>query len=614
MCGILIHIKKEGFSKKDLNTALESLSIINHRGPDGDGLILINSNNGDFRYINSGNVPSHIHCSNLNDQELGGYNILMGHKRLSIFDLSANGFQPMICKKTGNIIVYNGEIYNWKDIRKELILKGYTFSSETDTEVILAAYDYWGEECFKRFNGMWALAIFDKVSGNIILSRDRFAVKPLFYSEINNEVLFVSEIKQFLVYRNHIRGYNTKLINYFLNEGLINFNEETFFSGIYRFPSSEISLLLTRELKLSFKKYYTLNTDQIKLSEEDAIQKFRYLLNDAVELRLAADVPVGVAVSGGLDSSSIFAIAYNQLKGQGKERFLNTFSVIAKKEEGDESQYIEALLKDYNCKKNFVSIIDDFSIDDLKQHLYMHDFPTVSASFYADYCLSRLIKRCNTTVVLNGQGADEVFAGYHHHFYKYVVSLFKQFKFKLYKEQVNAFNEIKGFDESKVKSAVRSELIIHLKSLFGKHITDDYGCARRWIESKSLNEQMKIDFLEATIPNYLASNDRNTMTFSLESRHPFMDYRLVEFGFSLPDHLKIDKGFQKVLIRKAMHELPDSIRWRKDKMGFTTPEKKLMKKISEENLINKSLVENIGIKFKEDFKYYSLAIWLEKYK
>ncbi len=614
MCGILVHIKKEGLNKQDINSALESLKIIDHRGPDGDGLILINSTNGDYRFINSGNVPRHIHCSDLNEQELGAYNILMGHKRLSIFDLSANGFQPMICKKTGNIIVYNGEIYNWKELRSELISKGYSFFSETDTELILAAYDYWGDKCFNKFNGMWALVIFDKVSGNVLISRDRFAVKPLFYSQLEGEILIASELKQYLVYRKHVRGYNIKLIEYFLKEGLINFNEETFFKGVFRFPSSETALLSIKDFKLRFTHYYTLNIEQVKISEQDAIEKFRFLLNDAVNLRLAADVPVGVAVSGGLDSSSIFALAYNQLKAAGKESYLNTFSVIAKNEEGDESQFIEALLKDYHCKKNYVSVVDDFSIGDLKQHLYMHDFPTVSASFYADYILSRLVKRCNTTVVLNGQGADEVFAGYHHHFYKYASTLFRQFKFKMYKEQVDSFNEIKGFDSSKVKAAVKSEVITQLKSLFGVHIKDSYGCAKRWIESKSLNEQMKIDFLEATIPNYLASNDRNTMTFSTESRHPFMDYRLVEFGFSLPDHLKINKGFQKVIIRKAMHELPDSIRWRKDKMGFTTPEKKLMKKITDENLIDKSLVEQIGIPFKEDFKYYSLAIWLEKYR
>ncbi|MFN8229530.1 MAG: asparagine synthase (glutamine-hydrolyzing) [Bacteroidia bacterium] len=614
MCGIFAHIKNTSLTQQNLIDALTALSSINHRGPDGDGLILINSNTNSFQFINSGRCPNSINAKNINDVNPAEFNIILGHKRLSIFDLSDNGFQPMICKQTGNIIVFNGEIYNWKQIREELKNINYPFTSETDTEVILAAYKTWGEKCVERFNGMWAFVIYDAIKRNCFISRDRFGVKPLFYAQQNSEIILASEVKQYLHFKNLIGEYNLNLMKFYLEESIICFNNDTFFTNLFRFPVSSNCILSLKNLQLNFTKYYTLNTTKLNLSTNDAISEFRFLLNDAIKLRLAADVPVGVAISGGLDSSSILALAYEQLKIVNKSHLLNTFSVVARGEEGDESKHIDELLKHYNCKNNFVSILDEFSTNDLREHLFMHDYPAVTSSFYADYCLSKLIKSTNTTVVLNGQGADEVFAGYHHHFYKYAASLLSNLKYKLYKEELNSFVTVKGLNKEKVSKAIQSELKYWLKAKVGKSYKNFYDVKNRWLNSKNLSEQLYIDLFEYTIPNYLASNDRNTMAFSLESRHPFMDYRLIDFGFKLKDSLKIKNGFQKHIIREAMVELPDNIRWRKDKMGFTTPENKVLRTLQNENAVNKSILKDYGIDFKEDYKYYSLAIWFEKYK
>ncbi len=612
MCGILAYFKTSPLTQTDFENARKALTSIDHRGPDGEGLCVINTNTGEHKFIRTDkSLGIGEELSSIN---LANYNLIFGHKRLSIFDLSTAGFQPMLCKRTGNILLFNGEIYNWFEIREELKQKGYSFQTQTDSEVILAAYDNWGEECLNHFNGMWAIIIYDKAKQTIFAARDRYAVKPLFYSQTNSAIIYASEMKQFLFYKASIGKYNIDLINYFLDEGLINFNAETFFTNVFRFPNAAYVVIGKRNFNLEFKKYYTLAVESTHLSYQEAVEKFTNLLNDAVKIRLRADVPLGVAVSGGLDSSAIFALAYEQLKQSNNQNLLNTFSVISPNEEGDESKHINALLANYECLKHNISPLSEFSVEDLKKHLYYHDFPTITSSFYADFCLSRLTAQHGVKVLLNGQGADEVFAGYHHHFYKYAATLLKQLKFTQYKEEVDAFSKVKSFDKERIKNAVNSELKLWLKQKVGFKLKDKYGLKNAWLNAKDLNAQMRIDLLEGMIPNYLASNDRNTMTFGVESRHPFMDYRLIEFGFSLPDNFKIKNGFQKVIIRDAMPGLPESIRWRKDKMGFTSPESKILDLLNKSEAIKRSVLNDIGLKFSNDFRHYSLAIWLETYR
>lgn len=613
MCGIFAHIKTEPLTEADVKQAELALSVINHRGPDGDGMILLNSATGDFTFFRTPKTPESIPASGLSTITLSKYNIILGHKRLSIFDLSSNGFQPMVDTTTGNVIIFNGEIYNWREIKTELLALGHHFKSQTDTEVILAAYKEWGVDCFNHFNGMWAIVLFDKQRQQVLASRDRFSVKPLNYALNSKEIIYASEIKQLAHYAHLTGGFNTGIIQYFLNEGLVAFDEHTIYNNVFSFPQSHYAYILPVNIQQKCIPYYTLKPQARSIDFKSAVQEFKFLLNDAIRLRLRADVPVGVALSGGIDSSSIFVLAHQQLQESGQSKNLNTFSIVSPGHSEDESEHINALIKEYKSINHFDNPSLRFSVNDLKNHLFYHDFPAPSPSFYADFCLSRLVRKQNVTVILNGQGADEVFAGYHHHFYKYIASLYKDLKFKLYREQLNAFLEVKNISKQKVDAAVKSELKQYLKSIFGIKIKDTYHTKDKWLYSKNLTEMMMVDLQSTAIPFYLTSNDRNTMAFGLESRHPFMDYRLIEFGFSLPDHFKIDNGFQKLIIREAMNELPDSIRWRKDKMGFTVPETVFMSTLQEDKTILKKELEQLGIPFQETFRHYSIAIILEHF-
>lgn len=613
MCGILTHFKNTPLTHSDLTLALNSLAYIDHRGPDSDGLMLINTDNGKFTAVRTAKTPADISAVPLNEVNPADYNLIFGHKRLSIFDLSSNGFQPMRCPKTGNIIVFNGEIYNFYEIRLELQEKGHSFATGSDTEVILAAYAQWGHKCLARFNGMWSFIIFDNTRKQLFVTNDRFGVKPLYYSSSDTEIVFASELKQFLAYP-HLKGdYNKPLIKYFITENLIDFNNQTFFANVFRFLKSTYAVLDKPSKKFTVNSYYKLEIKKTSYSFKDAQERFKELLNDAVKIRLRADVPVGIAVSGGLDSSSIFVLAHKQLKEQGKEKNLRTFSATFPNNKVDESTHIHNLLKHYDCIKHEVNPLDYFSVEDLRRHLFQHDYPSTTASFYSDYCLSRLTSQHNVKVLLNGQGADEIFAGYHHHFYKYAASLLRNLKFAYYNEQVNAYSSVKGISLEKIKRAVYSDVKLILKQKLGIKIKDNFSAKSDWLYAKNLDELMLVDMLQTAIPNFLTSNDRNTMSFGVESRHPFMDFRLVEFGFSLPDEYRINNGFQKLIMREAMNELPEEIRWRKDKMGFVTPDDEFIKLLAANNTINKDILRKVDLDFKEEYKYYSLAIWMNEY-
>lgn len=610
MCGILVHFKQNSLDNNDVENAFSSLASINHRGPNGEGLCLINTENGAFEFIKTN--QSHGVGRPLSELKPSDYNLILGHKRLSIFDLSVAGAQPMLCPKTKRLIIFNGEIYNWHELKVELVAKGYTFQTQTDTEVVLAAYDYWGDNCLSRFNGMFSIVIFDSVKKSLFIVRDRFGVKPLYHTSDLNQFVFASEIKQFLYYKNLIGKYNTSLIQFFLDEGVTNFNEETFFTNLFSFKASHYSYLSKSSFKLNQTSYFTL-TDRISnLNYSDTLKQYQFLINDAVKLRLRADVPVGIAVSGGLDSSSIFCLAYDQLREFDKHNLLNTFSVISPGNNSDESEHIHAILNHFKCNNHFVSLLDEFSVENFRQQQLNLDFPVLSGSFFADYCLSKQTALSNVKVLLNGQGADEVFAGYHHHFYKYLSSLLKNFKFSEYYKQLTDFSKIK----SRSKSELNKIAFNNVKSQLFKRGATKYkiGTLReRWINSNSLQQQLTMDIRHFSLPIYLSNNDNNTMAFSIESRHPFMDYRLVEFGLSLPDEYKIKNGFQKYIMRDAMKNIPDSIKWRKDKKGFTVPEDKVLYSLNQANVLNPAQFTDMGLKFDSTIRHHSLSMWLSRY-
>lgn len=617
MCGILAYYHKSGISKENLKYSINALNVIRHRGPDGDGAVLINTKTGEFKTLYSDNTPKDIKCDiTFEAYEEKSFDLFLGHRRLSIFDLSSNGFQPM-SDQYGNWIIFNGEIYNFFEIREELKQKGYSFKTNTDTEVILASYNCWGTDCLSRFNGMWSIVIWDKNKNELFISNDRFGVKPLYHYFNSDEIILFSEQKQLLKYKNRVKEYNLENFKNFLEHGFVDFDHTTFFKNVYCFNSSHfINLSLNRN---SFEDinhpipYYEL-PEKIdhNIIEKDAIEQFRSLFTDAVKLRLRADVPFAFSLSGGLDSSAILYTAHKLLQSSGYKERMKSFSAIFPGMQGDESKFMKIIEEDLNLNVTYVKPVDEFSIEDLEMHIYYKDTPAQSTSFYSEWVLSRNVAEKGVKILLTGQGADEVFAGYHHHFYKYCRDLIIKGNIITYLTESKKYALLKGWKQSKIHSIVVNDIKLAVKFKLGISKIDN-KLFRKINDVSELSDILKIDFSEAMLPLYLKSNDRSSMAYGIETRSPFLDYRLVNFGFSLPDRLKIKDGWQKYLIRSSMYELPMSIRYRKDKKGYTTPHDLWIK--NKDKLEEcRNLVTEYQHWSKDLFREHSLGLWLKNNK
>ena len=573
MCGILAYFNPEGISKKELFESIDSLNSIRHRGPDGEGVMLLNTKTGNCVRLRTDKLPADAPCDVDFDNIDGEFNLFLGHRRLSIFDTSAKGHQPMTDAISGNIIIYNGEVYNFKEIRNELSQAGYIFSSNSDTEVILAAYRFWGKSCFSRFNGMWSIILWLANEKQLLVCNDRFGVKPIYFLQSSNRLLFVSEIKQFLDYSFFSRSFNDENIRLYLEEGLLDTTIETFYKEVKRFSPGHYTKVNPQEFKeLEQIGYYKLPEQIDKESNRDYSAELRNLLESAVELRTRADVKWGVSVSGGLDSSLIYSNVKSMTQ---KDADLKTFSAIFPGFEGDESEHIFNLLKFNNQVGNTINPLEEFEVSDLVKHIYHQDFPIISTSFYTEWCVSRLVRESGVKVVLNGQGADEVYAGYHLHFYLYLKTLILKGKLLEFLGQVNYFAELKKIPKEKIFKIVFGDLKLWLKF---KLMVKKPSLTISRLAVDDLYRGLSNDIYHFQLPTNLRSDDRDGMAFGVESRHPFMDYRVIDFGMKLPNQFKIYQGWQKWILRDIGRGLPDNIRFRKDKMGYTSPQNEILKK------------------------------------
>ncbi len=355
MCGILGYISNESIDDFELN---EMLDAMNHRGPDGRGIKKFYSNNDTY--------------------------LSLGHVRLSILDLSELGAQPMVYKDR-YWITYNGEIYNFKELKEELIQKKYTFTSETDTEVLLAAYGEWGPECLNKLNGMFAFSIFDSLQNEIFIARDRFGVKPLYYFKHKNTFAFASEIKSLMANKEISRVVepNIQECSNYLKKGPQVWRDETLFSHIKRFPKASFykgSLEGLLEDKIALRTYYQIpRHDEYQISsDEELIQKYRELFSSAVKLRLRADVDIGTALSGGLDSSSIAYFINKNLKEENSTEKQQTFSSVyssSNYSHYDESKYIDSVANTLDVNSHKVDITMDSMFKDYEKIIWAHDTP-----------------------------------------------------------------------------------------------------------------------------------------------------------------------------------------------------------------------------------------------
>ena len=601
MCGVLGYISRNSISQTKFLELITATNKVSHRGPDGGGFSLINSKNGDTitKFFYNGNDLS---VSGI-DLDTRKFDIFLGHRRLSIFDLSEKGFQPMT---SGNdIICFNGEVYNYLELKKQFNLE--ELESVADTEVALKLYQKIQKNALSHFNGMWSMMIWDHNKKELVVSNDRFGVKPLYYLQNSDELYFFSEVKQINAFPKIRLSLDYSTINQYLSKGLLDIDVNTFYNEVKRFEPGHYSVISPLNLgDLEFVSYYSL-PEQEKIELEDAKEELITLIEDSVKIRTRADVDWGVAVSGGLDSS----IIYSKVAKLAGNQEATTFSAIFPGMEGDESEHIYNLIDKNNSSTKFIFPDKEFGTSDLENHIYHQDFPIATTSFYAEWCVSRKVRDSGVKVILNGQGADEVFGGYHLHFYNYVKSLVVRGHIYEFLDQVNSFAELKKVSRLSIMRIVFGDVKLWMKFKFqiGKPNAE---LSRYFV--KDLYQALKNDIYKYQLPTNLRSDDRDGMAFGVESRHPFMDYRIVDFGMRLPDKYKIKNGWQKWILREISDQIPDSIRYRKDKKGYTTPQKDMLE--IHRNYINEKRNSAFSLiqKNYDTDRMAFLGIWLEKFQ
>jgi len=590
MCGIscLINIKVK--NDQDFHL-LKMIDLVRNRGPDDNGLILINKDHVEF------NFPIH---SIENGNRYNNLLLSLAHCRLSIIDLSAAGHQPMSYADERYWIVYNGEVYNYLELREELEALGHQFKSHTDTEVVLASYAQWGKECLHRFNGMWAFVIFDTETGMVFASRDRFGVKPLYYwFSPEGFLAFASEIKQFTVLPGWSAVLNRQRAYDFLTFGLMDHTHETLFEGVFQIRGGEAVEFSAHDVpqQLPVYQWYTLEVKKFQGTPEEAASTFRELLSDAVRLRLRSDVPIGSCLSGGLDSSSIVCLANDILRESGDQSVQKTFSAFSHEKRVDESSFVKEVVACRNIES--LSIYPD--MDDLFRELdniiWHQDEPFDSTSIFAQWNVFRLASQHHVKVMLDGQGADEMLGGYHYFFGIHFAGLLSKLKFFILFKEIKAAQELHRYRvSSNLGQIMYYTLPGSLRGILDMKLPQ-HGEAEDWFNLDSLTkkpekspfteikcndpftDQCYSRFLTTNLPALLHWEDRNSMAFSIESRVPFLDYRLVEFSMSLPAECKINEGITKKVLRDAMTGiLPEKIVTRRDKLGFATPEEEWIRK------------------------------------
>jgi len=542
MCGIAGQYCLDGNIPDKQLLAIMS-ERLTHRGPDGEG--------------------THITGP-----------VALAHRRLAIIDLSEDGLQPMTSEDSTLWLVFNGEIYNFVELRKELIEKGHRFHSKSDTEVILHAYEEWGHACLTRFNGMWAFALWDGQRQELFCARDRFGIKPFYYAQTGDSFLFASEIKALLAHPAVGTKPDDATLGTYLAWGVLDHSERTMFDGILQLRPAH-AMVVTKEGAQSPFRYWDVKVNaeiHSTVPDEEVALKVRSLLHDAIRIHLRSDVAVGTCLSGGIDSSALTAVINGLIRKEapasvGKRQ--KTFSVVFSDKRFDESRYIDEIVAATGVDAHRTEPSPEKLWDDIDRLVYMQDEPFGSLSIYAQYCVMQLARE-QVKVVLDGQGADELLAGYLAYQGSYIGGLFRSFHALTgFREIIGSLRHHRGFFRSAVEQLfVRKGRRGLLKCMAPP--VDRYG--------GTLDEVLLRELTGTNLPALLHYEDRNSMAFSIESRVPYLDVRFVEYVASLPLNQKIRNGITKIALRNAIKGIiPESIRCRMDKMGFVTPEEVWMK-------------------------------------
>lgn len=553
--------------------------------------------------------------------------IFLGHRRLAILDVSKAGHQPMSYGQY--VLVFNGEIYNYVELRQELQKMGQSFVTNTDTEVILHAYAVWGLAAFGRFRGMWALAIYDKKEEKLVLCRDRFGIKPLYYSRIDDSLVFASEIPALLAAGVKAQPNMDTIVRY-LALGSSDNNQDTFFAGVQQMPAGQYMSVDMRQFSEGFYSYYDLQSALQKQSRYSYEQEFQ----QTMKLHLRSDVRIGTCLSGGLDSSTVAATAQRLLSSGKGDRLL---AVTAKSADAgnDETQYAKQVVDMCGLDWQLAYPVYEDFVKYHEENLRLQAEPVSSPSVFMQYWVMRQAKKAGIKVMLDGQGGDETLLGYERYYVCYLRNLWCSGRWRIfwhvYRDivQHSKLNFWKlgqyflYFSFVGIRKLVLARRLFFLKS---KYLERFFRRDEGYLRQNQDLQTMQIEELTCyQLPSLLKYEDRNSMAFSIEARVPFVDHVLLEKALRLPFSDKIKDGYTKYCLRQiAAKCLPKAIAWRKNKYGFETPDKiwlerfcpAMQEKVEKSALIHQLVdtVPDIGrLSLGLRWRLYNLAIWERQY-
>jgi len=601
MCG-LFGILTRGGSRLDKAVLIRGTAAIHMRGPDDEGYVLICSRTGEAQAClgdDSQDGLDHPHIGSVNAD---AYDIGFGFRRLSIQDLSIAGHQPMAAPDRRHWVAFNGEIYNFVELRGELEALGYSFRGGSDTEVVLAAYDAWGTDCLRRFAGMWAIAIWDTPKRVLVLARDPFGIKPLYYHLDARGLIFGSELKSLLTAPWIERRVDPQAVFSFLQRGRPGLDNRSMIRRVRQLPSGCFGTLKLGEAAvngktapedaLAIERYWSVDpSETVPRSFADAATALRELFLESIRIHLRADVPVGVNLSGGIDSSAVLMCARRLL---GKDHPIHTFSFIAKEKAINEEHWIDHVARQAQATVHKIEPHARQLTSDLEELMRIQDEPIGSTSPYAQFRVFKLVRDHKIKVTLDGQGADELLAGYRSYLPARAASELRNGN--RVRALALAFRAARYYPTSagglmrdaRVMAAAYPPANPQPASPYNPYEMPDW-LNREWFADHKvvdlaswqagkktvLKENLYFTLTESSLPELLRFADRNSMGHSIESRVPFLTPGLARFIMSLPEeHLIGADGTTKNVFRAAMRGLvPDGILDRKDKIGFTTPER-----------------------------------------
>jgi len=594
MCGISGIVALNG-QPVDLRVLQRMNDVQAHRGPDGEGFIVSWPESNGFCSTFLGHTSQ--------QRSTPPARVALGHRRLAILDLSDRGLQPMSAGASGAWIVFNGEIYNHQELRSELEGRGRYFNTRTDTEVLLQSYLEWGEECLQRLDGMFAFAVWDGSRGRLFCARDRLGIKPFYYATPNDHFIFASEIKGLLPFPGLKAAADDEAVMGFLMHGNCDYRERTIFRDVQALPAAHALTIDVASRKVTRWCYWKPAPEPLVAGMDDStrVATLREMLLDTTRSHLISDVRAGSCLSGGLDSSAVVGLIGKIWREQPADasalgdRF-DTFTSCYEYAELDERQYALQVANSVGATPHLVFPSASDFWESFGQMAWHQDMPFSGLSFYAQWRVMRAAKEAGVKVLLDGQGGDEVFGGYAKFRYAYLASLARAGRVgtmareawasvlqrdlylldvrRGYRYLPNRLRSMLGVDSllQRVLRADWDTAIDHESTpatRWWKHATSGRR-ADGWTTMQAVQVE---DILVDTLPLLLRMEDRSSMAFSIEARVPLLDHKLVEFGLSLPDHLKIQGGVSKFAVREATRGLmPEAVRSRRTKLGFAAPD------------------------------------------